>query len=508
LALGRADEARLVVDQGAVMAEVVTIVCLGDREHMPLVDRAAELLNRSQQRFVFQVLPEPVPLPQVRLGVYPWDALESLLARVRADRSAGPVLGVLTGPIENNWFSRTNDDLGVAFITTYGWEYLCALPVAAYVAFEIVENLGEIHIGEFEAHDETRGCVADMCAHKPDIAFKIRTADICDDCTARYLCSRPAEDLAAMVAMLEEVRRVALGRAPTAPGLVGTASRAERVDREYPFPLAYCFRSMQVELSYTRKWLKLLELHEVAIRYLTLSLLAAVRVSGHQASAVTEALPQLGRATLGKWHQAGFALMRQLREDADQSFLRRFLTGQTDRLLKSVAARSLALVEARNDTKGHGNLEGEAGYQRLFEQHQADLNALLDFVAPLASYPLLHVGEGLRRRAGVSRFPAKRLMGSHPIFPVESCETREEVDTDCLLFDPPSGRYLSLYPFVLFDHCPACFRETVFVYDRMSGQGVCLREYPTNHRVRKPDARLPAELAPLFQPGPKGEDRE
>jgi hypothetical protein len=487
------------------MAEVVTVVCLGDTAHKPLVDRAAELLSKSQQRFVFQVLPKPIPLPQARRwGEYSWDTLESLLAQVKAERPAGPVLGVLTEPIENRWFSRANHDLGVAFITTHGWDYLCSLPVIAYVAFELVENLQEIHIGEFEAHDETRGCMADMCAHKPDIAFKIRTADICGDCTARYLRSRPAEDLAALVAMLEEVRRVALGRVPASPASVETASRAERVDREYPFPLAYCFRSMQVELSYTRKWLKLLELHEAAVRYLTLSLLAAVRVSKDQASAVTKALPDLGRATLGKWHQAGFALIRHLREDADQSFFARFLTGLTDKQVKAAAALSSALVEVRNDTKGHGNLEGEAGYQRLFERHQADLNVLIDFIAPLASYPLLHVGDGLRRRAGVSRFPAKRLMGSHPIFPVENRETREEVDTDCLLFDPPTGRYLSLFPFFLLDNCPACFRETVFIYDRMSDQGVCLREYPTNHQTVKSDARVPAELTPLFRSAPRG----
>jgi hypothetical protein len=492
----------------AVMADIITVVCLGGIEHKPIVDRAASLLTSSQQRFEFHVLPEPVPLPKPEKSAeYSWDALDSILIRVKEARATGPVLGVLTGPIENNWFSRTNHARGVAFITTHGWEYLCSLPVVAYVAYELAENFYEILLGKVEPHGETRGCLLDMCVNKPDIAFKIRTADICYACTNSFLSRRPPEDLSALIAMLEKIRRAALSREPSGVSQAEAATRAERVDREFPFPLAYCFRSMQVELSYTRKWLKLLEMLEVAVKYLTLLLLSDVRVSAGQASAVSNALPNLSRASLGTWHQAGFALIHELRSAPGQSFFARFLDGLTNRKVRTAAAHSMALVQARNDTKGHGNLAEDPVYRALFEKHQVDLDVLIDFISPLASYPLLHVGDGLRRRAGVSRFPAKRLMGSHPLFPVADSETREEIDTECLLFDPPTGRYLSLYPFFLLDHCPACFRETVFVYDTMSDHGICLREYPTNHTTQKADARVPDELMPLFRAVPGGDNR-
>src|SRR4051794_11696922 len=100
------------------------------------------------------------------------------------------------------------------------------------------------------AHQETRGCLFDFCANKPDYAFKIRTADVCPDCLNFLHVRLGQPGLDHVLTLLERVRLVALGRDADA---TGERSAAEAVDREYPFPIAYCFRSMQVELSYSRK---------------------------------------------------------------------------------------------------------------------------------------------------------------------------------------------------------------------------------------------------------------
>jgi hypothetical protein len=48
------------------------------------------------------------------------------------------------------------------------------------------------------------------------------------------------------------------------------------------------------------------------------------------------------------------------------------------------------------------------------------------------------------------------------------------------------------------DHCKECFRETVFLYDRLDEAGAVVREYPTNHvQVRSVD--LPPDLLALIQ---------
>jgi len=56
---------------------------------------------------------------------------------------------------------------------------------------------------------------------------------------------------------------------------------------------------------------------------------------------------------------------------------------------------------------------------------------------------------------------------------------------------------LSLYPWLLFDHCTTWFRETVFVYDKVTEEGVVLREYPTNHEQTR-NLTLPPALARLL----------
>src|SRR5262249_10131856 len=153
--------------------------------------------------------------------------------------------------------SRVQQDQGVGFITVWGWEYLCAFPLVSFVALELVENFAELLVGTLHFHDQMRGCINDLCAFKTEISFKMRTADICPECTELFLSRASAADLDAVVDMLEEVRRVALGRQGRSAGHGRAPSAAERVDREYPFPIAYCFRSMQAELGYSRKWLKL-----------------------------------------------------------------------------------------------------------------------------------------------------------------------------------------------------------------------------------------------------------
>src|SRR5262245_19705776 len=185
--------------------KIVSVLCLSPSVREVVRD-AVEALNRCQDLFAFQAIADVVTLPPpdvsfnyrrapdhvptadptIRDG-YSWNLLSSLLAREARERGASYLVGVLDRPIENNWFSWVEHPWKIGFVTLAGWEHLSALPAEAFLAYELAELFGEMLVGQLIYHDDTRGCIHDLCAVKADIALKIRTADICHECRDVFL---------------------------------------------------------------------------------------------------------------------------------------------------------------------------------------------------------------------------------------------------------------------------------------------------------------------------------
>lgn len=464
------------------MRETASVICFS-RNTKDVVGRAVEILNGAQDEFVFNLSENTPELPAPDLDdCYSWELLGSVLEGEKQRLNAKHLFGVLDEPIEFNWFSRTLHNENICFITTKDWEYLSPLPLDAYVAYEIVENFAEMFVGDINAHEETRGCMFDMVAVKPHISFKMRTADMCVECLDMLNQQLEPKQVEALIAMLEDVRRVAMKRNKQQTERSDNLSHAEKIDREFPFPIAYCFRSMQTELSYSRKWFKMLELYEVIIKYITFTLLSALNKSHRELPTnLTSTLEGLSRPSTGHWHNTCFALLRFGNNSPNDFFVSEFLTILNAKSISRAHKASETLNFHRNNTKGHGFVEEDPRYRALYEQNLSDIQILTEFVSPLSEYPLIKVGDGLRRRQGFSTFPAKILMGSHPIFPLQEHQTGETVDTDCLLYDRNRKRYLSLYPWLMMDVCNECHREVVFLYDKLGDDHAVMREYPTNH---------------------------
>lgn len=94
-----------------------------------------------------------------------------------------------------NWFSSF-ERAGNKNIFIHGreWQYFVYAEERFPIAFQVVLNvLQRILLPETNKltphpliHERPVGCINDLCAYKPDINFKMRTADICGDCLQAF----------------------------------------------------------------------------------------------------------------------------------------------------------------------------------------------------------------------------------------------------------------------------------------------------------------------------------
>lgn len=96
---------------------------------------------------------------------------------------------------ELNWFSSFDKSRNI-FIDTDDWEPYFKnchhkFPVAHEIIANCLQQAMNLNIANMRTekciHMITRGCMNDFCGHKPDIAMKMRTADICKDCMQRLM---------------------------------------------------------------------------------------------------------------------------------------------------------------------------------------------------------------------------------------------------------------------------------------------------------------------------------
>jgi hypothetical protein len=91
---------------------------------------------------------------------------------------------------ENAWFSAPNPKgTNEIFIDGSEWENFIYAEAAYPIAYEVIANVLQRFMfktwEDFESpliHKTPIGCINDFCYWKPDITYKLRTADICSDC--------------------------------------------------------------------------------------------------------------------------------------------------------------------------------------------------------------------------------------------------------------------------------------------------------------------------------------
>ena len=228
---------------GLVSGGHVDIRILADStsEHYNRVKQAVSLVNGAQRFFRLTLSGPEVELPAGRGLIEPFDVCQDIEKQI-PDQYFVAIVDQL---FEDNWFSHEYRQSSI--ITIGDWEREYAPPtLRAYITCAIARSLLNF-AAEFSeemllkmVHEPPKGCIMDMCVHKPNIKLGMVSGGICARCWARLREFGVSEDiLNAIERILLLVRSEALGRPvvtdPLAAFVVMRFSNNDENDHAYTY---------------------------------------------------------------------------------------------------------------------------------------------------------------------------------------------------------------------------------------------------------------------------------
>lgn len=573
---------------------------------------AVNLLNAADQTvFRFTLVETPEKSSRAtEVHQKTWNEIETALATKRHQQKSDFLIAISREPLEDNFFSRIGYRNRIALVTIHDWEFYSVLPESIFIAYELISNTTLMLLASksFD-HDrlrrevlhleESKGCISDVCYFKPDVTKKIKSGQICPNCTevfnkclgettteairvilnvvssqantyipsAEHADSLKLNDLAAYTLqeragyykglwsrnvqdLQSRFRSLMTTKEELSKQLADTQSEIEKatadlercnsdfhknldasytraaatqsktreevsdsnnrvhgsreglafpcseIEQIYPFPIAYCYRSVRAEMRYSDKWLALYDLYKLTVRYLCFASLADIRDRNLQPPhSLQSQMRELTYASDGNWGKACTQLLFFLKQnDNKESKLKTFLESFSVDDLHELATISRNLVASRNQNQGHGFKVDEHKNRELFERHLSGIKHLLAFVRPLADYALIKPVQIVENLGEKCFYVSKVLMGSNTLFTTIEMVSNQAPETVCQLLVPGTRRptTLSLHPWIHVDRCEECQREMVFLYDAVTidphgSRKVLLREYPSNHQQQRTD---------------------
>lgn len=287
-----------------------------------------------------------------------------------------------------------------------------------------------------------------------------------------------------------------------------------------PAPVAVAWKAYHDERPSLRKLLRLVDAYEALLKYC-----AVIAVQNFYSASLASAFPETDRLirerilrpSLGHWAELLREVMRcfaQRRSDLLSPELFDFQQKlQREGSIKQAFER---LNRLRNEYVGHGATLADEDAAALVQEHEKDLQTLLEQASFLADLPLLFV----EAQTGEGEFQVKRLMGSDyqtalshllSISPTHPPLSVSHV----VIQNPKTNAFLDLHPLLLYTECvetiggKECRRRKVMYFNELRDdqRRIAFLDYWQGHHSRfRPPNLLPEEFRQHFpkperQPG-------
>jgi len=366
-----------------------------------------------------------------------------------------------------NWFSSfAEDGSNNIFIYTKGWQNYIYSESLYPIAYEVIANILQRLLFKNEhdlvhAHDPAIGCMNDMCSWKPDISFKLRTGDICQDCL------QWAKDTGIRDEIMQQ--SIAIFNLTRQKMLFSSSIQLQNeFDSHLPFNVAITKRKISSTSEPLRKFLFLIDHFDSLIRTAVI-FWSTLNFSAEERNTFFKEHKLSDRPSLGTWLQALQALTKMFQYTTLE--LNASINKKIQKLI-SIADKH-QIVSIRNEKRGHGYIHcNDVEYQSEVIEFLPFITQIEDLLNPLfTSNKLRYINNSSLVGIGKIEISSLELAGSYAVY----TERQNKMLTNDLA-GVPVGKHVCIYnlqqekwfdlmPFFVFDNCPACKHHRLLVYD-------------------------------------------
>lgn len=163
----------------------IQIVKLGKQKYNYVFDKLKKYKSKIFEVTIYEV---SRPDCDYEWG-YTFGTLEKILDKAFDRKNYDICIGFVDTIIENNYFGKRLKDYNVYIVSFYQVsDFLIfeKIDIFNYVLATIYRYITRFLLkGKYLTHDETKGCIFDMCGDKRDIIYSCQMPIICEHCKAK-----------------------------------------------------------------------------------------------------------------------------------------------------------------------------------------------------------------------------------------------------------------------------------------------------------------------------------
>ncbi len=371
-----------------------------------------------------------------------------------------------------NWFSSFeragNNNI---FIHGKEWQYFVyaeeRFPIAYQVVLNVLQRILLPNTNKLTSHplihERPIGCINDLCPYKPDINFKMRTADICNDCLQAFEENiENPKVIQQTIDIFEGLRK----------GMVNSRVYLQPLSFEenLPFTVAITKRKMGMTSQPFRKFLMMIDHFDCLIRTAVILLAHLYFSDKKDLTAFFEENRLSEKPSLGAW-VAALNKLSSVQIETKTFSLPNDFNRKLSGIIRLEQEQKIVLV--RNEKRGHGYIEcSDSGYESQFLAQIQVLDEIEKNLSPLFyRFHYYHVISADHIGSGKFEINYIDLSGSNPAFLEDKIKVSfkdfSEVPgkNQCFLVSPKKDKWISLDPYLKFGTCPECNHMRLLIQD-------------------------------------------